>query len=271
MIKNKTLLLLDNEEIRASLKENRNITFLFPVEKFSIGFQKSFKLSEITEEAYIFVNRIMDNKTIEEFKSFITNIPANIKGIVFDDIGVLNILKDNKKLKKILFLNHFNCNYESINIYLDYVDSVVISPDITIAEIDEILSHVKKEVVLYTFGHVNIMYSRRTLISNYNANFNTKAPLLSELEDTTTAKKFKIMESIYGTVIYTKEPYNALELRSRKPVLYNLINTVFLNKEEVLNIINSNTNLEDIYPYKYLGNSKMIVKLKDINESKGEI
>ena len=247
MTKNKILLLVDDEEIIKNVQNISNVTFLFPIDTFSVGFHKTFKIEKIKEKAYIFINRIMDNKTIEDFKKQIKNLPSNILGIVFDDIGILNVLKDFKSLQKILFLNHFNCNYESINAYLDYVDSVVVSPDITIKEIDEILDHVKKDVVLYTFGHVNIMYSRRTLISNYNINF-------------------KIIESLYGTVIYTQEPFNALELRNRKKVLFNLVNTVFLKPEEVLNIINTDANLDDIYPYRYLSNTDMIVKLKEMSD-----
>ncbi len=266
MTKNKILLLVDDEEIIKNVQNISNVTFLFPIDTFSVGFHKTFKIEKIKEKAYIFINRIMDNKTIEDFKKQIKNLPSNILGIVFDDIGILNVLKDFKSLQKILFLNHFNCNYESINAYLDYVDSVVVSPDITIKEIDEILDHVKKDVVLYTFGHVNIMYSRRTLISNYNINFKTKAPMLSDLEDIITSKKFKIIESLYGTVIYTQEPFNALELRNRKKVLFNLVNTVFLKPEEVLNIINTDANLDDIYPYRYLSNTDMIVKLKEMSD-----
>jgi len=263
MKKNKTLLLINNKSIVDKLKEESNITFLFPVKGFCVGFENLYDVDEIGIDSYIFVNRILDNEGIENFREFIKNIPDYIKGIVFDDIGVLNVLvKENISITKILFLNHMNCNYESINAYLEYIDSVVVSPDITIDEIKEILRYAIKPVVLYTFGHMNIMYSRRTLLTNYNRHFNSDVGELATLEEEMQKNKFKIIESIYGTVIYTNEPFNGLVLRDEDNVLFNLINGVFLSDEEIINIVNSENNLDEIYPYKYLSEKKTIFKLK---------
>ena len=264
MKKNNILLLINNLEIMDKIKEKDNITFLFPVKEFCVGFPNLFDINEINIDAYIFVNRIMDNKSIEDFKKFIKILPNNIKGIVFDDIGVLNILINEKiEITKILFLNHMNCNYESINSYLEYVDSVVVSPDITISEIDEILEKAQKPLTLYTFGHMNIMYSRRTLLTNYNEHFKSDISNIATLEEEISHHKFKINESKYGTVIYTNEPFNGLILREKENVLFNLINTIFLTDEEILEILNSKDNLENKYPYKYLSEEKTIFKLKE--------
>lgn len=264
MKKNKIILLVQSEDLIQKLKEESNITFLFPIKGFSVGFPKTFDIEEIKENAFIFVNRIMDNQAILEFKKLLNKLPKNIKGIVFDDLGVLNVLMNTpNNLVKILYLNHLNCNYESINAYLEFVDSVVVSTDITFEEIDEILKKTIKPVVLYTFGYVNIMYSRRTLITNYNDYYKKKVANLASLEDTITSHKFKIIEDPYGTVIYTSKPFNALNLRNKDNVLYNLINTVFLTDEEVLNILNNPLDLEDLYPYKYLSEKPTIVKIKE--------
>lgn len=267
MKKNKILLLVDSLKLVDKLKEESNVTFLFPIKGFSVGFSNPRELKTIKEEGFIFVNRILDNEGIVEFKKMIKSLPSNIKGIVFDDIGVLNVLKNEKiNITKILFLNHFNCNYLSINAYLEYVDSVVVSSDITLDEIDEILKKAIKPLVLFTFGHVNIMYSRRTLLTNYNKHFNANVSMFSSLEEEISHKKFKIVENEYGTVIYTNEPFNGLVLRSKDNVLYNLISTVFLGDEEVIEIINSSNNLEDKYPYKYLSDKETIFKISDIKD-----
>lgn len=261
MTKNNILLLIQNEDLVLKLKKMSNITFLFPIECFTVGFNKTFKVEDINIPSYIFVNRILDNKGIEDFKKLISKLPDNIKGIVFDDIGVLNVLlESNLDITKILFLNHFNCNYESINIYLDYIDSVVISPDLTVEETREILAKASKPLVVHTFEHVNIMYSRRSLITNYNNYFKENAGLISDLEESISNVKFKIIENEYGTVIYTKEPFNGLEYLNDDNILFNLINTVFLSDEEVLKILKG-----DIlnYNYKYLSEFKTIYKLKE--------
>lgn len=265
MKKNNYLLLVESEDLIEKLKEESSITFLFPLKEFSIGFNNTFSIDEIKyNHAYIFINRLLDNDSINLLKDLLNNLPSNIEGIVFDDIGVLNILLERcSKLKKILFLNHLNCNYESINAWLDYVDSVVASPDITIEEIDETLKKSKKALTLFTFGHVNIMYSRRTLITNYNNNFKLNEGKNSLLEERVSKHKFKIIESEYGTIIYTAEPFNGLSLRGKDNVLYYLINTVYLSSEEVIDIIKSDNNLEEKYPYKYLSEKKTIYKLKE--------
>lgn len=264
MKKNKTLLLTCDYTLINELKEESNITFLFPIKDFTVGFPKTFQLNELDTDCYIFVNRILDNEGITLFKTFLKNLPSNIKGIVFDDIGVLNVLiNENINITKILFLNHLNCNYESINSYLEYVDSVIPSVDITTSELDEILSKAIKPLVLYTFGHVNIMYSRRTLITNYNKHFNSDVKSVAHLVETQNKHELKITQNKYGTVIYTDKPFNGLNLRFKSNVLYNLINTVFLSKDEVIKIIKSTDNLDNIYPYKYLSEKETIYKLKE--------
>lgn len=264
MKKNNILLLVDNLSLVEKLKHKKGLTFLFPIADFCVGFAHPFKLSDIQTEGYIFLNRLFDNNDIAKLKKFLLTLPSNIKGIVFDDIGILNILISSKiNIEKILFLNHFNCNIESINTYLKYVDSIVVSTDITLPEIKNILSLSFKPLVLYVFGHVNIMYSRRTLLTNYNNYFHKKAPSLSFLEEEISHKKFKIIENDYGTVIYTESPFNGLALRGQDNVLYELINTVFLSDTEVIEILNSKNNMDRKYPYKYLSEEKTIVKIKE--------
>ena len=263
-MKNNYLLLVDNKNLISKLKEESNITFLFPVKGFTVGFNHPFALEEIKEEnAFIFVNRLLDHKGILAFKSLLKNLPSNIKGIVFDDIGVLEVLKTTpNSLVKILFLNHFNCNYLSINTYLNYADSVVVSIDITEGEVEEILKRANKPLTLYTFGYVNIMYSRRKLITNYNEHFDKHLPFISEITND-LKQEFKIVENDYGTVIYPNEPFNGLRYRKYDHVLYHLINSLFLTDEEVINIIHSKSNLDEKYPYAYLSQEETIVRIKE--------
>ena len=94
MTKNKTLLLINDYNLIDTLKKESSITFLFPLEGFSVGYTKTFNIKEINVEGFIFVNRILDNTSIIELKKILKHLPKNIKGIVFDDIGVLNILQE---------------------------------------------------------------------------------------------------------------------------------------------------------------------------------
>ena len=101
------------------------------------------------------INRILTNKDLKELKKIIINNSA--KGIVFDDIGMIELLKD-INITKTLMLNHIANNYVSINYYLDYVDSVVVSNDIAKEEIEVILDNAKKPLVLNVFGLNSLLY-----------------------------------------------------------------------------------------------------------------
>lgn len=267
MKKNKNLVLVTNDTLVDRLKKEckeSSTTFLFPIEGFCVGIPKTFKIEEIEEEGFIFINRLLDKEGILELKSLLASLPNNIKGIVFDDIGILNILLETKsKLAKILYLSHSNCNYESINAFLEYVDSVVISTDITTSETKEILKKAKKPLVVYSFGHVGIMYSRRTLLSNYNNHFSTNINNEVTLKESMSKKEVKAIENIYGTVIYTNRPFNNLKLRNEDNILYNLINSVFISDEEIINVINSEDDMSNIYPYKYLSEEETIFRIKE--------
>lgn len=265
MIKNnKILLLVDKKPIVEELKEESNITFLFPIKDFCVGFHEYFQINDLPTDGYIFLNRILDQEGITNFKNMIKHLPSTVKGIVFDDIGILNILKREPiNIPKILFLNHMNCNYESINAYLEDVDSVVVSTDITTEEIKTIQKQVHKPIVLFAFGHINIMYSRRTLLTNYQEHFKEKIEKIETITEISSKQPFKILENEYGTVIYTNEPFNGLRLIEEGPVLFYLINTIFLSIEEVKKILNRNDCLEQVYSYHYLSDKETIFKLKE--------
>lgn len=265
-MKNKNLVLITSDTLVNKIKEDKesNITFLFPITGFTVGIPYTFKLEDIKEEGFIYLNRLLDKKGIEDFKQLLKKIPSNIKGIVFEDIGILNILMENKsKLFKILYLSHMNCNEKSVNAYLEYVDSVVISTDITKDETKEILVKSKKTLVVFAFGYVPIMYSRRTLLTNYNKHFKSNVANAVMLKETMSNNKLKLWENEWGTVIYPELPFNNLSLKNEENILYNYINTTFMSDEEILGILNSKSNLEEIYPYKYLSEEATIFKIKE--------
>ena len=157
----KLLVLVQNSSIINKIKEVEKATFLFPLEGYSVGYPVTFKLNEIEEfGAYILVNRLLDEKSIESLKELFKDFPKNIKGIVFEDLGVLELVKD-LDITKILWQNHLNASFLTVNGYLKYVDSVMVSTDITEEEISLIVSKAEKPLVLPVRGYTPVMYSRR--------------------------------------------------------------------------------------------------------------
>ena len=234
MKNSKVLITVNNLQDIDKLKELGITKLVFPLKHFCVGIPNTFLVSEIPCDGYIFINRILDNEGIDKLREVLNNLPDKIKGIIFDDLGIMELIKD-LNIEKILYLSHFNTNSESVNIYLDFVDSVILSTDITKEEIEYIVNNAKKEVTLFTFGYTGVMYSRRLLIDNYSKFYNLKSENPIVIDNTN--HKFIVYENEYGTYFYHEKIFNGLELMNLNAKYY-LINSVFLSIEKIEKVLN---------------------------------
>lgn len=259
------LILVNNLDIYKYAKEVGYTTFLFALKDYSIGYS-SFDLDTINNldsNNYLLINRILESNDILNLKTILKN-DLNIKGIIFEDIGVYELVKElNKDYEMIYFHNHAGTNYETINYWLELgVDSVVISNEITKEEINEIINKTNKPLVLTLLGHNQVMYSRRQLLTNYNLYNNINCA--NELDLKTGNSEFILVESNYGTVFYTKDIYNYFSVKSDL-LKYQLINMVLIDNENVKKILDDIKKEE--YEFSYLNpslgflNTKTIFKL----------
>ena len=205
------------------------IEYLYPLKSYCVGFLHEYELDEIPNDAYVYVNRILDTKSIEEFKTLLPKIEKK-KGILFEDLGVYELMKD-LNLQKILWASHANCSSYTINTYLKWVDSVVISPDVTKEECLEILSKASKPVLLYTYGPLPYMYSRRELLTNFARHFDLKAKREYRVREKTTTKGFYLIENEYGTVVFDEKVLDGRELLNSTNVFACLINLDWMEEE----------------------------------------
>lgn len=237
-MKNKILITLPNKDIINDLKKLGITNFVYPLDNFCVGIPNSFSFSEIDCDGYIYINRILDNSGIDELKSIKEDILTNkhIKGVIFDDLGVLQVFKDTH-LETILYMTHFMCSSKEVNEYLEFVDSVILSTDITVNEIKYIIDNAKKSISLFTFGLVSTMYSRRLLLDNYSKFYNLDK--VNPLTINNTNNSFILYENNYGTVLYHDHylyDKNLLDLN----VLYYFYHPIFLSNEEILNVLSNN-------------------------------
>ncbi len=253
-MKNKYLTIINSLEDIQKLKNIGISKFLYPLKFFSVGFDNCFNIEDIKEDnSYILVNKIFLSKELDELKKIVSNLPSNIKGIVFDDLGTIEILKD-LSIEKILYLNHFCTNYESINELLEYVDSLVISSDITLEEINIILKNSNKNLCIYGYGHLNLSYSKRYLNRNYS-NYH-KLNYKNKLELQNTDYNFITIENESGTVIYDKNKFNGLYEDYYDNVKYIIINLFNTEIEEFIQDVSKQSN------YKGFLEKETIYKLK---------
>jgi collagenase-like PrtC family protease len=231
MNKNNIIITINDLKDINKLKELGITNIAYPLRDFCVGIPNTFLVSDI-KDGYIFINRILDNEGIDNLKKVLKDAKS-IKGIIFDDLGVLQVLKD-YSFEKILNLTHFNTNSKSINIYLDMVDSIILPTDITIDEIKYICSNANKKISLFAFGYVAVMYSRRLLIDNYSKYHNI--PYKNPLTIKNDNNEFLVYENNYGTMFYNNKIFNGLELFDLD-CKYFFINSVFLNIDDIKNIL----------------------------------
>lgn len=229
----KKLVTVTNSQMIADLRDNLDITLLYPLKSFCVGYNEEFPISEIDD--YVFINRILDDNDLDELQNILSN--SHIKGIVFDDLGIIDVVKD-LDIVKILLLDHLATNTLSINYYLEYVDSIVVSNDLTENEIRSIVANAKKPLVVNVFGLKTLMYSRRLLLSNYENYYHlpSNTNVSAKIDD----KGFKIIENNYGTKFYASNYYDALKLLDLKNVLFFWYDPILLTSSQVKAVILNN-------------------------------
>jgi len=241
MKKDKILINIENLTEIEKYKKIGISNFLFAIDYFSIGYN-SFDISSLKEldcNKYILINRILNSSDVDKLKNIKDEL-INFDGIIFEDISVFNIFKDSN-IKLIWNQTHFATNYSSINYWLENVYSVVISNELTSNEINEILDYSSKNLILNVFGKNPIMYSRRTLLSNFNKNFNLSDSKDVVLKEPITNNEFKALETEFGTFIKNNTYFNLIpylnELNNDKIDFY-LIYPDKLEFDEMFEYIN---------------------------------
>lgn len=119
---------------------------------------------------YILVNRFFVEEEVERLKSFLMYIkPLHVDGIYYGDEGVL-YEADQLGMKHKLIYNPDTLitNKEDVQYYLDEgIKMVTISKEITLEEICHIAKEVRGACEVVIHGRLNMMHSKRMLLSNY--------------------------------------------------------------------------------------------------------
>jgi len=238
MKKNKIIVLPNTNETLKKIEKLGITNFLFPIADFSVGYN-TFTLKEIERikcNAYLLINRILTDEDIDAFLKL--KLPDNVKGLFIEDTGLFYALKGTN-LELINFQNHLNNNPKTINFWLNYFDSLVLSTDITLEEVTTILDEAKKPLVAFTFGYPMVMYSRRHLVSNFL--LHQGDTIEDNLEVSLPNDKFFLKENTYGTGVFTKnlldarDEYDKIDEQNVKFYLYN---GGFIDDENLINALN---------------------------------
>ena len=204
-------------------KKDTDVDFLFPLKGFCVGFKHEYDYQDIPSDSYVYVNRLLDTSSLEALGNILEE--SSFRGIVFEDLGVLEYIREKElEIETILYATHASCSLKTVDTYLDYCDTVVLSLDITKEEIDLIVSQAKRPVSLYIYGPIAYMYSRRTLLSNYENHFDLPVNKELSLEEEMTRKAFLGIENAFGTVLFDKCLFDGRILMENEGIRYALVN-----------------------------------------------
>ena len=218
-------------------------------------------------EIWISLNKIMHNKDLELLENTLIELDKlKITGILFYDLGVLNICKRlNLNIKLSIYQDHLNASINSHNFYYNNkVEYSLVTNDITIDEMLEINNNSKIKLMVNVYGYLPIFYSRRYLVSNYMEYINK-----DKIDDIYYLKDkdgyYPIIEEDYGTTIYTKDPINLIKyINKLEDMEYIILNSNYIDNNEFMRVLDKyiNKEIEDNDNYEGFSNTKTIYTVK---------
>ncbi len=155
---------------------NKNISgFIIGLKGYSVFTEYDLTVEEIKElikltnkEIFIAINKPLYVDDIDKLKPIISELlNLNIKGIIFDDIGLVNLLKD-EKIELIWNQMHQGTNYQSCNYWLKRgINGALLSTEIMLKDIIDIKNNTTMKLLVYAYGYLPMFESSRELLSNY--------------------------------------------------------------------------------------------------------
>lgn len=211
-----------------------------------------FSLKDILEisekykdkDFYVAINALYDQHLIKDVESYIERIhDMHIKGIVFQDFGVLQIVKEKGYHFDMMYSPEtLNTNAATLNVLKQQgVTSAFLSKVIPLAEQKDIAQLVNMPLMFQGHGIEYIAASKRELLSNYQEASGLSFSKGKDDHLTLLAKdsnyQFSIYEDCFGTHIFSKTRLYTLDLfHTIDEFDYLYIETLLMNDEEAIEI-----------------------------------
>jgi len=163
-----------------SIYKEKNInTFIIGLDNYSINYP-SASIDEIKElskdyKLFVAVNKNIFNSELSDLLEKLKELAKlDILGILFYDLGVLNLVIENKiDLDLVWHQTHMVTNYNTCNYYLEKgCKYAFLANEITLDEILEIKEKSDIKLLVNVFGYPIASHSRRMLLSNYFKSIN---------------------------------------------------------------------------------------------------
>ena len=202
------------------LSSKRNV---FGIKGFTKEIMKEYTIEELKdislhEDIFLLVDKIIFPKDINPLRKMLENTKDFVFGYIFSDLSLIEIAKDLKIEKKLIYNpNTLLTNYMDFNYYAnDNIMGGFISPFIPLEDVKKIIENKKMKTFYQGYGNLNMMYSRRPILENFlrheNIILDPKNKLDLTLLEETREEKYPIVEKEDSSLIYTAKPFSALEV-----------------------------------------------------------
>ena len=167
------------------------------------------------KEIFINLNKNFFNDEIESLKEILLKIDKlNVKGIFFYDLAILQLKKEcNLKTDLIWSQTYMVNNYKTCNYYHSKgVKYALLSKEITLEEIKEIITKSKIEAMVETVSMPSVAFSKRKLLTNYYHNINKEAKKNLVVTEKATNEEYQVLEDETGTNFFLNKITNATSI-----------------------------------------------------------
>ena len=245
-MRKKEILIIPSDKNLSAYKCN---SFILPLKDYSIGFDTYFDIDEINKfssfyNVSIIINKFLHKDSLENIKKELLKLNDNIKYFFIEDFSLVNYLS---KERIVLYPNHIISNYYSVN-YLKELgfNNVMVSNELTIDELKTIDKNTSSNLFYMYLSKNNLMYSRRSLLSNYYENYGIKDKENNTLvNESVSNHELLIKEESDGTLIFNNKVFCASKYLNDLDN-YNLVINMSNIDEDSKNIIIDNLDSKDL-------------------------
>ena len=213
------------------IPNNKDVVFnnlILPLKDYSIGFDVYYTVSEINSlskklNISVIINKFLHKEDIKNIINIINELEIdNIKYIFVEDLGLVSLLDNNKVVVR---QNHIINNYDSINYFksLGY-SNILVNNDLTINELEEIISKTSSNLFMYFISKNNLMYSKRRLLTAFSNYKNSDISKKEVITEKVSNHKLIIKEEKCGTCIFNKRIFAGNKYMSELSSVNKIVN-----------------------------------------------
>jgi hypothetical protein len=185
------------------------------IKYYSLDEIKSIKEKYPNLEIFIKINKNILNKDIDLLKESLIELDKlKVNGVFFYDLALIQIKKElNLSIDLVWDQTHMVNNYKTCNFYNELgVKYALLSKEITLNEIETIISKSKITSMVEVVSIPTIAYSKRKLLTSYFKNIGKDKKDTIEITEKVSNNKYIVIEEENGTSFFDASIVNGTSI-----------------------------------------------------------